>query len=342
MPARHSNSPPGLAVVGCGHWGANHLRVFAALPLDCRLTHVCDIDAARREWAGALYPRARAVANLDEVLAAPEVDAVVIATPAATHYELARECLAAGKDVLCEKPLALRPDECETLVDLADEQDRVLMVGHVYCFDAGIAALRDYVRGGSLGQLLYASSMRTNRGPIRDDVSVLYDLGCHDVAIFNHLLGGVPVDVVARGACFRQEPREDVVFLTLEYPGPVLVNVHLSWLAARKVRQITLVGEHGGVEWDELATDVSLRLTEDAGWRARSSGGNGRPLGPPRPRAVTLPPDAPEPLETQARHFLECLRTRRTPLCDGRHATEVIRTLWRAELALAQARSVQP
>ncbi len=343
MTERRQSWPVGVAVVGCGHWGLNHLRVFAGLR-DARLEVACDIDADRCEFVGQLYPRARIVSQLDEVLGDPRVDAVVIASPASTHFEIAQAALSAGKDVLCEKPLALAPSQCAVLTEMAEARRAVLMVGHVYCFDAGIHALREHLHAGQLGRLLYAASTRTNRGPVRTDVSVLYDLGCHDVAIFNYLFGAAPVSVTARGACYLNPALEDVVFLTLEYPDSVLVNVHLSWIAAHKLRQISLVGEHGGVDWDELATDVALRLTEDAGWRIRpSAGSQPRPAALHQPpRMVTLPAESPEPLVAQAMHFLECVTRRSRPLCDGRHATDVIEALWQAEQSLAQSRAQRP
>lgn len=316
-----------IGVVGCGHWGPNHIRAFRSLP-GARVTHAVDASAARREHMERVHAGLRTSADLAPVLADDSVGAVVVATPASTHHGIVRAALEAGKHVLCEKPLCVGSAECRALGALARERGLVLMVGHVFLFNSGIEKLRELVAGGELGALHYATAVRTNLGPIRQDVNVAYDLVAHEVSIFRHLFDGLPERVTAVGRRCLTDRTEDVVFATLWYPGGVVANVTASWLSPKKVREITLVGDRKMATWNDLAPGpVAIHdqgalvepYYENFGEFFQLSVREGD---------VTIPRVSPEePLRRQAQSFLEAVRTGSAGICDAERAWEVVRTL---------------
>jgi predicted dehydrogenase len=240
-----------LAVIGLGRWGPNHIRNFAALP-DATVVAACDPAPAARERAASLLRDGKFYAEVEPVLRRPDVEAVVVATPTNTHYRVVRDALEAGKHVLCEKPLAASSREAWELAKLADDRKLVLMVGHVFLYNAGLEAVFQAVRDQIAGGLYYLSAVRTNLGPFRYDVNAGWDLASHDIYIFNHLLGARPTWVSAVGGSYLNRPVEDIVFITLQYPSGVLGHIHVSWLDPKKVRTLTAVGEKKMITWDEF------------------------------------------------------------------------------------------
>lgn len=249
----------GVAVAGCGEWGRNHVRALATLP-GARLLHVADPAPARRELAAALAPEAAVAEDLGPALADPKVRAVVIASPSPTHAPLARAALAAGKHVLVEKPLAPSVAEAEDLAARARKAGAVLVVGHLLLHHPAVRHLHGLVGRGALGPVHYLYAQRTNLGRIRSDESALWSLGPHDVSVMAHLLGTFPEEVSAQGAAYVQPAREDVVFLTLRFPGGVLGHVHLSWLDPHKVRRLTLVGARRMAVFDDMEPAEKIRV----------------------------------------------------------------------------------
>jgi dTDP-4-amino-4,6-dideoxygalactose transaminase/predicted dehydrogenase len=298
-----------LAVIGCGHWGPNHIRVFNSLP-DSRVGAAVDLDEKRLRSVREMYPEIRCERDYRRVLQDPNFDAVVVATPVSSHYEIVRKSIHAGKHVLCEKPLCENSEEAEELLGLAQAQSRALMVGHVFLFNPGIMKLKELVYTGELGELQYLSASRTNLGPLRSDVNVACDLATHDISIFNWLLASEPEVVSASGASFVRANIEDVAFVSMRYPGNVLTNIHVSWLDPKKVRGITVVGRQQMATWDELQPTspvaiydkgaMTVRDYEDYGEYLRLSTWEGD-IRLPRVR-----PD--EPLKLQAIEFLKWLR----------------------------------
>ena len=248
-----------LGVIGCGHWGPNHIRVFSELSRS-HVVACADLARSRLDKLQRRFPALRVTTRYEELLSSDEIDAVVIATPAKTHAAITREALWAGKHVLVEKPLCTTSADAGQLLQLADSMELVLMVGHVFIFNTGINKLREVIASDELGRVVYLDAVRTNLGPIRGDVSVLYDLATHDISIFNYLLNSVPVAVSALGRRVCQRSIEDVAFLTLEYPGGVLGHIHVSWLNPRKVRAVTVVGERKMAFWDDVTLFDKLRL----------------------------------------------------------------------------------
>jgi predicted dehydrogenase len=248
-----------MAVIGCGHWGPNHVRVFSELDRS-RVIACADSRDSSLKRVRARFPGLRTTTAYTDLLEDGAIDAVVIATPTSTHGTIVREALQAGKDVLVEKPLCTNCTEAAELSRLAETTGRVLMVGHVFLFNPGIVKLREEIISGHLGRILYLDAVRTNLGPIRPDVSALYDLGTHDISIFNYLMGSTPTEVCAQGRCISQTNIEDVCFASLRYPDGTLGHIHVSWLNPRKVRTLTIVGDKKMAHWDDVDPADTLRV----------------------------------------------------------------------------------
>lgn len=331
-----------IGLIGLGHWGPNHLRVFNAIA-QSRVVAVADTDAARVQRIASGATELRAYATAEALLADPGVDAVVISTPTSTHYALVKAALLAGRHVLCEKPLCLSSREADELVQLSDECQRVLMVGHVFLFNSGLVKIKELLAAGELGEPRYLSAVRTNLGPFRRDVNAGWDLASHDIAIFNWLLGCEPVSVGAMGASFLQPGVEDVVNITLKYPGNIMATVLSSWLDPKKVRQLTLVGSAKMATWDDLNLTSPVAIYEKGAKTETDVSSYGEFLrismweGDVRlPKVVQA-----EPLRTQAEYFLQAMGD---PSCDrsgARFAAGVVRVLEQASAALA-ANSARP
>lgn len=326
--------PVRLAQVGTGDWGANLVRNFAALP-GAQLDLLCDTDAERLRRPARVAPAARTTADPEVVAQDASIQAVVVAAPAASHYPLARLFLEAGKDVFVEKPMTLRAAEAEALVALADQGDRILMVGHLLLYHPAVTRLAEILASGELGAVRYVYSQRTNLGKVRRDENALWSFAPHDLAVLLHLVGAEPSDVSARGGAFVQPGIEDVVFLDLRFPGGQLGHVHVSWLDPHKVRRFTVVGATQMAVFDDQEPTEKLRIY-DKGVDAGEFVDFARALSV-RSGDIWIPHvAATEPLALECRHFVECVRTRRRPLTDGRHGLAVVRVLDAASRSLAQ------
>lgn len=258
MTTKHGNQL-GIGVIGCGHWGPNHIRVFSERERS-RVLAVADNNSARLTSIQSRYPTLTTTLDYRRVLDNPAVDAVVIATPTATHHAIAVAALQAGKHVLIEKPMCRGSAEARDLVAEVRQTDRILMVGHVFVFNHGIRRLRDAMVDGQIGRLHYLDAVRTNLGPIRGDVNALYDLGTHDITIMNYLMNATPVAISAIGRCISQTNIEDVCFATLRYADGTLGHIHVSWMNPHKVRTLTVIGERQMAHWDDIDPENTLRL----------------------------------------------------------------------------------
>jgi predicted dehydrogenase len=304
-----ASSPVSIALIGCGAWGANHARVFSALP-ESKLVAVADADAKQLQRIGALHANLRLETDYQRIFEDEAIEAVIIATPTQAHYAIVKEALTAGKHVLCEKPLCKTEIESQELADLAENEHRVLMVGHTFLFNPGLNKIRELAVNNELGQFRHLSSIRTNLGPVRRDVNAAYDLATHDIAIFNWLLGTEPEMVSAIGASFLQPDVEDVVLISMRYPGNVLASIQASWLDPKKVRQITVVGSRKMATWNDLELTTPVAIYEK-GVDVQSAANNyGEFLrvamweGDVRLPKIQLE----EPLKVQAKYFLNAVR----------------------------------
>jgi len=329
-------------VIGCGHWGTKHVRVFNSLSSGS-VKQIIDTDKARLVGACQQFPGVLGERDYRVALEDSDIDAVVIATPTWTHFPLAKEALRAGKHVLCEKPLALKAAEAEELHVLARSAGRILMVGHIFLFNSSIVELKSLCQSGEIGKVRYLAATRTNLGPIRSDVNAAYDLASHDISIFNWLLESEPEVVSATGQSFLQPGIEDVVFLSLRYPGGALAGIRASWLDPKKVRQITVVGSDRMVMWDDLKTASPLVIYEKGALADPHHNGNGDfQRDSIRERDIVLPMgELEEPLRTQNRHFLEAIAGA-APRSTGQFAAGVVRTLEAAAKSLTQGGAPVP
>ncbi|HQP10093.1 MAG TPA: Gfo/Idh/MocA family oxidoreductase [Candidatus Omnitrophota bacterium] len=318
-----------IGVIGCGHWGPNHIRIFSHLPGSSVLM-CADPDQSRLESVKNSFLNIQTTADHKAIFNNPDIHAVCIAAPTNTHYALAKEALECGKHVLCEKPLAMKPEECHELKDLAERKKKVLMVGHIFLFNAGIVWLKECIGSGELAKIHYAYSTRTNLGPFRYDVNALWDLAPHDISIFNYLFDGSPVNVSARGQKCLGESHEDLAFATLEYPHDILANVHVSWLDPRKVRQITIVGDKKMVVWDDLDNIGPIKLYDKHVEKTKKfyeTYGEFQLLS--KEGSVMIPKvGASEPLKKQGEYFLSCIAKGIAPeVSDASKGLDVVRTL---------------
>jgi predicted dehydrogenase len=323
-----------VAVAGLGYWGPNLARNFDGLA-GCELRWCCDGDPAVRARLEPTLRGARFTDSLDEVLADPTLDAVVLATPVKTHADLAVRVLGAGKHCFVEKPLAQSVADAERVVEAAAAADRILMVGHLLEYHPGVRKLKELARDGELGAIHYIYSNRLNLGQLRVDENALWSLGAHDVSVLLHLAGEEPYEVDARGEAYMREGIEDVVFAFLRFPSGLAAHMHLSWLDPHKERRFTVVGSRRMATFDDMALDRKLTIY-DKGFDEKAES-YGEYI--TRSGDVTSPriPNT-EPLRLECEHFVECVREGRTPVSDGASGLRVVRVLERLQGALAASR----
>lgn len=337
-----------IAQLGCGYWGPNLLRNFTA-QAGCRVKWVAEPSARRRDYVHDNYPATAVTADWREPLADPDVDAVVVSTPASTHFELAHAVLAAGKHVFVEKPLAMNTAQADELVALAATGGRILMVGHTFLYNAAVRHIKGLLESGDLGQVYYAYSQRLNLGQVRSDVNAWWNLAPHDVSILLYLMeGALPASVQATGMDYIQPGIEDVVFATLTWPNRVCAHIQVSWLDPGKVRRLTLVGSRKMVVYDDISDekiavfDKGVDRVPKVGERMDYDHFNNYQI-LHRTGDVLLPRiDFQEPLKVEAAHFLDCLRTGATPLTGPRHARDVVAVLEAVQLSLRQGGCLVP
>jgi predicted dehydrogenase len=247
-----------VAVVGLGYWGPNLVRVLADRT-DVELAWLCDQDPSRIAQLARRYPGVRTTTELDDLLSDPDVDAVVLATPVYTHYELGRRCLEAGKHALVEKPLAPSAETAQELIDIAVERELVLMCGHTFLYSPPVRAIRKLIERDELGDLFFVSSSRVNLGLHQRDISVIWDLGPHDFSILLYWLGEAPASLRATGRDSIVPGIADVAFVTMEFGSGVIANVELSWLAPGKLRRIVVVGSKKMVVYQD-GSDEPIKI----------------------------------------------------------------------------------
>ncbi len=323
----------GIAVVGTGDWGANLVRNFANLP-GTRLVSVCDADPQRLARTAAQYPGVRAVGDVADVARDPDVQGVVVAASAVSHYPLAKALLEAGKDVYVEKPLTLEVAHAEELVRLAKTKGRVLMVGHLLLYHPGVQYLKKMVQDGSIGDLLYIYCQRVNLGKVRKDENALWSFAPHDLSVILYLMDQEPVDVAARGAAFLQPGVEDVVFVDLRFPGGQSAHVHVSWLDPHKLRKFTVVGTQKMMVFDDMEASEKIKVYDKGVDRAGQVVSYGDAL-TVRSGDILIPKiSLQEPLRLECLHFVECVRERKRPLTDGLGGLRVVKVLDAAQRSL--------
>lgn len=306
-----------VGVVGCGYWGKNLVRVFSEIG---SLGAICDADSERASELSRSY-NVPGTQCFEDMLAMPDVHAVVIAAPAAQHFALAKQSMLAGKDVFVEKPLALQVEDGEELVELAHRQSRILMVGHLLHYHPAVVALRRMIRDGELGRIEYISSSRLNLGRLRTEEDILWSFAPHDISAILHLLKEDPASVTAQGASYLNHPISDVTLTILSFASGVKAHIFVSWLHPFKEQKLVVVGNKKMAVFDDTQAETKLVLyPHQIDWIDRvpvARKGEGQ--------AVQLPQE--EPLKTECLHFLECVRERKKPNTDGENGLRVLKVL---------------
>jgi UDP-2-acetamido-3-amino-2,3-dideoxy-glucuronate N-acetyltransferase len=318
---------PGVALLGCGAWGANHLRVWSELG---HLVVACDPDPARRRWVRSQYPDLAVSGSPDEAIRRGDVEIVVVATPAATHGQVALAAIEAGKDVLVEKPLATRLSEAEAISTAATRTGAVVAVGHVLEYHPAITKLKSLVAEGALGRVLYAYSNRLNFGRLRTEENALWSFAPHDVALMCRLLGGLPETASCVGGSYVSPGVADVTLLSLEFRPDVRAHVFVSWLHPFKEHRFVVVGEEQMAVFDDTNSwDTKLVL-----YPHRVEWLNGRVPVANVAQNVAVPLEPSEPLRDECERFVECVRDRTRPLTDVESGLRVLEVLAAGERSL--------
>ncbi|PWT80822.1 MAG: oxidoreductase [Blastocatellia bacterium] len=329
-----------IAQIGCGYWGPNLVRNFSVQP-GCEVKWVAEESAARRQYVELNFPKTQVTPDWRRAVSDPEIDAVVVATPAATHHALALAALECGKHVLVEKPLAMRSHDADDLIRAAAARSLILMVGHTFLYNAAVQYMKKLVDAGDLGQIYYVYSQRLNLGQVRTDVNAWWNLAPHDISILTYLFEKHrPHHVLAHGVASIQPGIEDAVFANLVWENGMTAHVQVSWLDPGKIRRMTLVGSRKMVIYDDVSEDkiwivdkgidrvprVGEAMDYDyfSGYQLLHRAGD-----------ILLPRiNFEEPLKTEAAHFLDCVRTGRTPLTGPEHARCVVAVLEAGERSL--------
>jgi predicted dehydrogenase len=320
-----------VGLAGLGYWGPNLARNFDDL---ADLVWLCDVSPELVDRYGARYPDARTTTRFDDLLEDSSLQAIVIATPVTTHYELARRSLSAGKHVFVEKPPALSGAEADELVALAGEQELVLLPGHLLLYHPAVAKLMDLIEAGELGEILYVYGNRQNLGQIRKDENALWSLGAHDLSVILHLVGEEPTEVWARGESFHNEGVEDVVFCYLRFPSGIVAHMHLSWLDPHKKREMTVVGRHKMAVFDDMELERKVTVYDKGTEQRAESYGEWRT----RTGDIYVPkiPND-EPLRLECRHFLSLVAGDGDRLAAAREGATVVRVLEQLQASLERA-----
>lgn len=322
-----------IALIGCGYWGPNYIRVFNGLP-QCRVSHCCDLDEGKLDKIKKLYPDIKAVKDYKALAVEDAIDAVVIATPLKTHYKIASHFLENGKHLLVEKPLTLTSSEAKDLIKLAKQKKSVLMVGHVYEYNPGILALKKIMEEGKLGTVYYIKAERMGLGPIRKHANALWDLATHDISIALYLLGKLPLKVFAQGGRYIQENIEDFVDLSLQFPDNVFCSIYASWLAPEKIRKLIVVGSKAMAVFDDVNKSEMLKIYEreiDKSLLDSTPAYNDHQNIVNAGKIYTVDVKQTEPMKNQAQEFIRCMSEGKQPRTDGRDGLNVVNILENAQ-----------
>lgn len=334
------NNTTVISQIGCGYWGPNLLRAFSSLP-DVHVKWVAEMSEARRRFVASQFPKSKTTESIDEILNDSEVDAVVIASPAETHADLAVRCLESGKHVFVEKPLATTLEDVERIAGASRAAGKIVMAGHTFLFNPAVGYVKELLDGGELGEIYYIYSQRLNLGQVRTDVNAWWNLAPHDISILQYWLNDLaPTEVRARGASYLRNGIEDVVFASLKWSSGVVGHIHVSWLDPQKVRKITIVGSKKMLIYDDAA-DSKITIL-DRGYDKIPEIGERMDFDQPNPTALAqrsgdiLMPSIQwkEPLKTEAEHFIECITKGREPITGIDHARKVVEILLKADRSM--------
>lgn len=323
-----------IGVIGYGYWGPNLVRNYAANP-GSEVVMVSDFSADRLSKVRALYPAIRTTQSADELINDSEVEAVIIATPVSTHFELAMAALKAGKHVLVEKPMASTAAQAQQLIEEADRRGLVLMVDHTFVYTGAVRKMHQLVRTPEFGRVRYYDSTRVNLGLFQHDVNVLWDLAVHDLSIMSYVLDREPVAVSATGQKHMEGVPEYAAFLTVFF-GDIIAHINVNWLSPVKIRRTLVGGSNQMIVYDDLETSEKIKLY-DKGISVTETPEDVRKLLISYRTGDLWSPkiDESEALTVEANHFLACIRGEEKPLTDGRAGLQLVRILEAANRSIA-------
>jgi len=329
-----------IGVIGCGYWGPNLIRNLTKVK-DCRVVAIADQRPDRLEAVRYLNSDMKATTVASELMESDSIDAIVIATPISTHFELARACLDRGKHVLIEKPITKTVAQAEELIRLAERKSKVLMVDHTFIYSGAVRKLREIIESGDLGEIYYCDSVRLNLGLFQSDVNVLWDLAPHDFSLLTYLLDKKPVRVTASGSSpvrWNGWRRESIAYVTVELEDSVIAHFHLNWLSPVKLRRTLIGGSRKMVVYDHLDSDNQVKIF-DKGIELREDQDRYKVLVQYRMGDLLIPKvDQTEALETACKHFVHCIKTGEKPITDGYAGLRVVELLEEAERSMKNER----
>jgi predicted dehydrogenase len=324
----------GIAIIGYGYWGPNLARNFAETE-GASLAMVCDADPKRLALAKKRFPALACGADFDEALRNPDINAVAIATPVHTHYELAKRAINAGKHVLVEKPLTSRVDHAEELVMLAEKKGVVLMVDHVFIYSPPVLKMKELVAQGKLGKLFFIDSVRINLGLFQHDVNVVWDLAPHDLSIVDFLVDRLPVSLSAVGGTHANHNIEDVAYLNLDYGEGLIANFHVNWLSPVKVRQMIIGGSERGLIYNDLHADEKIKVYDRGIDVGSDPNQRSKALISYRSGDIWAPNLATrEPLSRMAEDFVTCIKSGRQRVSDCKSGLRIVKILDAAQRSI--------
>ena len=330
-----------IGVVGLGYWGPNVLRNFYACP-GATVRYACDLAEANLDRVRVQYPSVETTADYEQLLGDDALQAIAIATPVSTHFDLARRAMEAGKHVLVEKPMAATASEATQLIDIAARKNLVLMVDHTFVYTGAVRKMKEIISSGELGELFYLDSQRMNLGLIQKDIDVIWDLAPHDLSILEFLVDKDPVSVYASGSSYVGNPDLcEVAYLTIRYEGNFQAQVASSWLSPVKMRQMVVCGASKMILYDDVEPTEKIKVYDkgvDIEWDAIT------PFNPAyRSGDVVIPQlDQTEALQREAAHFVECVTSGADPLTSGRSGLRVVRILEAATESLRSGSPISP
>lgn len=320
--------PITVGVIGCGYWGPNLLRNFAENE-SAELRWICDTDHTRLAAMGRRYPAAQTTIDYRQLLADPQLEAIAVVTPVATHFEIAKQALLAGKHTLVEKPLTSTTRDAEELVEIAERSNRTLMVDHTFIYTGAVRKMKEILQDGDLGDLLYFDSVRINLGLFQRDINVLWDLAPHDLSIMDYLIERQPDGVSAVGSCHIEPGIENIAYLMLHFPDDFIAHFHFNWLAPVKIRRTLIAGTRKMILYDDIEPTEKVRVYDKGVTTSRESReADYQTLVSYRTGDVWAPKlDATEALRHVVADFLDSIRAGRKPLADGEAGVRVVRLL---------------
>ncbi len=332
-----------IGVIGYGYWGPNLVRNFIKID-KCKIVAISDLSRNRLEIARKLYPFVETTQKSQELLQRKDIDAIVIATPVATHFQLAKEALMHNKHVLIEKPMVETTSQAKELVKLAKENQKILMVDHTFIFTGAVRKIKELINSGEIGEIYYVDSVRVNLGLFQHDVNVLWDLGPHDFSILKYLIPEKPLSVSAFGAVhanYGDKPLENICYVTIKYQNNLIVHFHLNWLSPVKIRRTLIAGSKKMVIYDHLDPDNQVKVF-DRGIDVVTPEDRYQTLIQYRTGDMYAPKlDQTEALELVCKHFIQCIFTGQKPITNGEMGFKVVQLLEAAQKSLERGEVIK-